>query len=125
MNKRCGYEEVLALEFFKHEIANYDDNHAAPDLFAPIVRNLGDESVIFDIRDELIPGPDEDSDEEERREYARWRRQCEDDSATETCACLWGCPHARETLRTRLISMPRICLCPCEYRRQRTRSARA
>lgn len=105
MNKRCGYEEVLALEFFKHEIANYDDNHAAPDLFAPLVRNLGDESVIFDIRDELIPGPDEDSDEEERREYARWRRQCEDDSATETCACLWGCPHARETLRTRLISM--------------------
>ena len=105
MNKRCGYEDVLALEFFKHEIANYDRKHADPDIFGPLVRNIDDESVFFDIRDELIPGPDEDSDEEERREYARWRRRCEDDSATETCACLWGCSHARETLRARLISM--------------------
>ena len=105
MNKRCGYEEVLALEFFKHEIANYDRKHADPDIFGPLVRNIGDESVFCDIRDELIPGPDVDSDAEERREYARWRKQCEDDSATEICACLWGCPHARETLRTKLISM--------------------
>lgn len=112
MNRKYGYEEVLALEFFKHEIANYDRKHADPDIFGPLVRNIDDESVFYDIRDELIPGPDEDSDAEERREYARWRRRCEDDSATETCACLWGCPHARETLRAKLISMAEDLLVP-------------
>lgn len=112
MNRDCGYEEVLALEFFKHEIANYDGNHAAPGLFAPLVRNLDDESVIFDIRDEMIPPPGADGDEEDRREYARWRKQCEDDSATETCACLWGCPHARENLRARLLYMAEDLLVP-------------
>ena len=112
MNRTIGYEEVLALEFFKHEIANYDRKHADPAIFDPLVRNIDDESVFFDIRDELIPGPDDESDEEERREYARWRRRCEDDSAAETCACIWGCPHARETLRARLISIAEDLLVP-------------
>jgi len=112
MNRERGYEEVLALEFFKRAIRNYDCKRIDPDLFGPLVRNLADESIIFSIRDAMIPGPDADSDPDERREYARWRRRCEDDSAKETCAYLWNHTATRETFRVKSLDLAEALLVP-------------
>ncbi|MBR5549509.1 MAG: AAA family ATPase [Kiritimatiellae bacterium] len=103
MSRASGYEEVLALEFFRRAIANYDGKGASPDLFGPLVRNLDDESVIFAIRDQMLPAPTAADSPRERREYARWRKQCEDESAFETCACLWNTPFTHEQFRKKAL----------------------
>ena len=100
-----GYEEVLALEFFRRAIVHYDCKRVDPDLFGPLIRNLIDESVIFDIRDELLPAPSEDDPPEDRREYARWRRSVEDDTASETCAHLWNTSFIREPFRKKALAL--------------------
>ncbi len=105
MNIERGYEEVLALEFFRRAIANYDCKRVDYALFSPFIRNLEDETVIFELRDLLIPQPRDDAPPKDRRAYSRWHRSCECDSARETCACLWECGDLRETFREKVLSI--------------------
>ena len=116
MSDTCGYEEVLALEFFKRAIANYDCKRVDPDLFGPLVRNLDDETVIFDIRDQLLPAPDDDDPQEYHREYARWRKSIEDDTASETCAHLWNTSFTREPFRKKALALVDELLPPLQMR---------
>ena len=105
MRNGIGYDEVLALEFFRRVVTNYDCKRVDQDLFEPLLRNLDDESVIFEMRDEFFPAPGDDSDEEERREYARWKRHCELETPKEVCAHLWSYASLREKFRERILRM--------------------
>ena len=111
-----GYEEVLALEFFRRAIAHYDCKRVDSDLFGPLIRNLDDETVIFDIRDELLPGPDDDDPPETKQEYARWRKSIEDDTASETCAHLWNTSFTRKPFRKKALALVDKLLPPLRMR---------
>ena len=105
MSNGIGYDEVLSLEFFRRTIENCNSKRVDQDLFGPLLRNLDNEQVIFKMRDEFIPAPDEEADEEERREYARWKRRCELETAKEVCASLWHCASIRDKFRERILRM--------------------
>jgi len=106
MDGKCKYEEVLALEFFKRAIENYGRKGMDSRFFEPLVRNLDDDSAIFDIRDELLPAPGKDASPKELGDYDAWRKQCEDDTAEETCNCIWQCsPAIRRKLRAKLAAL--------------------
>lgn len=97
---RGCYAELLALRYFRRAVMDYTCKQIDTDLFGPFVRNIVDESLVFEFRDRMMSGRSGPKDADKRPGFD-W---ASNGRTREALAGLWNDPKLRSACRRQLLA---------------------